>query len=93
MYDPTLRKRFGYLVTTRQPSPLLAMLDLAGFRARPMNRLFPASGHWIIGTCPLCGEEDGAFVHPDGASWSTTCRRGEFGIFELHAALLMGRAA
>lgn len=90
MFDPTLR-RFGYLVRVGQPSPLLAMLERAGLRPHPLNRLRPAAGHWIA-NCPICGAEDGAYVEPGMVTWTAGCTRGEFGIFELHA-LVTGTVA
>ena len=86
MYDPTLR-RFGYLVRVGAPSPILAMLERAGLRPHPLNRVEPRAGHWVA-DCPMCGNESGLYVGPDQASWTATCVRGEFTIFELHAVLI-----
>jgi hypothetical protein len=92
-YDPKLR-RLGYRVRVGPQSPLLAMLDRAECRMRPMNRLYPSSGHWI-GRCPICGAEDRAYVEPGLTEWSTTCgcspRPG--GLLELHAALILQAVA
>lgn len=91
MYDPALR-RFGYLVRVGAPSPLIAMLERAGLRPHPLNRVEPRAGHWAA-TCPLCGREDGLYVEPGMAAWTAGCIRGERSIFELHAVLIAGAAA
>jgi hypothetical protein len=91
MYDPGLR-RLGYRVRLARPDGLLAMLERAQLRPRPLCRAFPQEGHWIA-TCPLCGAEDGMYVEPDRMTWTTLCRPGEFGLLELHAVLLTGAAA
>lgn len=91
MYDPTLRK-LGYLVRTGAPSPIVGMLARAGLRPRPLNRAVPREGHWIA-TCPICGREDAAYVEPGMVTWTALCTRGEMGILELHALLVVGMAA
>jgi len=94
MYDPSLR-RLGYRVRLARPdSPIVAMLERAGLRPRPLNRAYPRDGHWLAG-CPSCGRDDALFVDPNGMSWMTTCGcvRGEAGAFELFAFLMAGTAA
>ena len=83
-YDPTLR-RLGYLVRTGPGSPLLAMLDRAGSRTRPLNRLYPLDGHWV-GSCPLCSSEDTLYVEPGLTEWSATCCGTGGSILDLQAA-------
>ena len=82
----------GYLVRRGAPSPLLAMAERAGLRPRPMNRMVPRDGTWIL-RCPLCGVEDGAFIEPGMVAWTSLCSRGEYGILEMHAVLVAGVAA
>lgn len=91
-YDPHLR-RLGYRVRTTPPSPLLAMLDRAGCRTRPLNRVRPLDGHWI-GSCPFgCGAEDTLYVDPGLTEWSVTCCGTGGTILDLHAALLLQATA
>ena len=81
-------RRLGYRVRTTPPSPLLAMLNRAGSRMRPLNRLYPLSGHWV-GSCPFCATEDRLYVEPGMTEWSTTCGCSTGGgVLELPAALL-----
>lgn len=92
-YDEPLRRRFGYLVKIRPPSPVIGMLQRAGTRPRPLNRAYPAHGTYL-GECPFCGREDAMYVEPDGETWMTTCEcdlRG--GLLDLHAALLLQAVA
>jgi len=91
-YDEGLRQ-LGYRVPIGPPSPLLAMLDRAGCRMRPLYRLRPLDGHWI-GACPFCATEDRCYVEPGLAEWSTTCGCSPGGtIIELSAALILAAVA
>ena len=91
-FDPGLR-RLGYRVPVRPPSPLIAMLDRAGCRMRPMNRLRPSDGHWI-GSCPFCHAEDRCFAEPGLTEWSVTCGCSSGGtLIELSAALILAAVA
>lgn len=88
-FDPRLR-RLGYRVPTTPPSPLLAMLNRAGCRMRPLYQMRPLDGTWI-GNCPFCeAGEDRLYVEPGLEEWSVTCgcSRGG-GLLELHAGLLL----
>jgi hypothetical protein len=88
MYDPILRRRFGYLVPAAPAKPLVAMLERAGARPRALNRVAPPQGH-LVGDCPLCGSADTLWVARDRESWSTTCcTSGSLSTWELHAALV-----
>lgn len=91
-YDPRLR-RLGYRVRTSPPSPIIAMLDRAGCRMRPLYRLWPLNGHWI-GSCPFCEAEDRLYVEPGLTEWSTTCGCSPGGtIHDLTAALILQAVA
>lgn len=91
-YDPHLRK-LGYRVRTGPASPVIGMLERAGARPRPLNRAYPADGHWI-GRCPFCEAEDRLFVEPGLSEWSTTCGCSPGGgLVELHAALILSAMA
>jgi hypothetical protein len=87
---PSLRS-LGYRVRVARPGPIIDMLERAGLRPHPWNRVEPRSGHWSS-TCPICGEEDGLYVEPGLDTWTASCTRGEFGVLELHA-VMTGRSA
>ena len=91
-YDPHLR-RLGYRVPIGAPSLLLAMLDRAGCRMRPMYRLRPFDGHWI-GACAFCSAEDRLYVEPGLTDWTVTCGCSAGGtIVDLSAALILAAVA
>lgn len=87
-YDPRLRK-LGYRARTGPSSPILGMLERAGVRPRPLNRAYPAHGHYIA-RCPWCDAADALYVEPDGETWMTTCGCSTGGtILDLSAALIL----
>jgi hypothetical protein len=48
------------------------LLDSAGVRRRPLNRTYPASGHWIA-ACPRCQAVDALWIDPDGMTFTLLC--------------------
>lgn len=92
MTDHRLRA-LGYRVRTGAPSAVIGMLQRAGARPRPLNRAYPAHGHYIA-SCPWCAAEDTLYIEPDGATWMTTCGCSPGGgPLELHARLLLPAVA
>jgi hypothetical protein len=86
-----LRRR-GYRVAGR-PTPIGQLVEDAGLRLRPMNRMQPRYGHHV-GDCPRCGHTDGLWIAPGWRSFSTSCGcvRGDAGPLALYGLLLRGAA-
>ena len=92
-YNETLRHKFGYMVPTTPPSPVIGLLQKAGTRPRPLNRAYPARSTYC-GDCPFCGREDACYVEPDGETWMTVCGCSTGGgLMELMAALIITATA
>lgn len=82
-------RRLGYRVRVAPATDLRTLLETAGVRLAPLDRLRPQDGHWY-GPCPVCHREAALWLEPGQRTYRLLCssHAGEGNAWSLLALLL-----